>query len=79
MTMPPPLPPRCRDPMAFPREPSGRLDHWLTRIANGWRPNKRIRKNGWDGRCEFYGVNMTELRVLDFAIKAQNEKGPPAR
>jgi hypothetical protein len=52
-----------------PPESSPRLGHWLKRIKNGFRPNKRLRSLGYHGRAEFYGVYIWEqLNVLDKAL-----------
>ena len=48
-----------------PPKMSPRCTWWVDRIADGWRPNKRIRKMGYDEAAEYYGVYIWEyLNVL---------------
>lgn len=48
-----------------PPEASPRLQYWKDKIASGWRPNKRVRKMGYDNSAEFFGVYMWEyLHVI---------------
>lgn len=43
-----------------PPELSARCEYWLRRIADGWRPNRRIRGQGYDTSAEWYGVYIWE-------------------
>ena len=43
---PPCLSPRCR--------------YWLRQVERGWRPNRRIRVQGYDGSAAWYGVYIWE-------------------
>lgn len=48
-----------------PPEPSERCRWWLRQFARGWRPNKRIRRMGYDQAAEWYGVWIWEyLHVI---------------
>lgn len=43
-----------------PPEPSPRLAIWVEKIKHGWKMNKRFRKEGYDSRCQMFGVYMWE-------------------
>ena len=43
-----------------PPAPSEACNIWLAKIANGWRPNKRIRQMGYELASEFFGVYIWE-------------------
>lgn len=65
-----PAPPRVDDRYAYwtkpPPEPSERCRWWCSKIRAGWRPNRRVRKLGYDCRAEFFGVYIWEqLNILD--------------
>ena len=53
-----------------PPVPSPRLAWWLDRIVDeGWKPNRRISGEGYDGTAEFFGVYLWEwLNVLYAAV-----------
>ena len=64
-----PAPPRVTDVTACwthrPSAPSPRLLYWLARIDAGWRPNKRVRREGYHGAAERFGVYIWEyLNVI---------------
>lgn len=51
--------------IAPPPERSPRCAEWLDRIAQGWRPNRRIRSFGYYDAALFFGVYIWEyLHVL---------------
>jgi hypothetical protein len=48
-----------------PPEQSERCSHWVQRINEGWRPNKRLRRMGYFEAAMFYRVYIWEyLNVL---------------
>lgn len=63
-----PKPPRV-DHYAFwgepPAELSPRCRYWLAQIERGWRPNRFVRRMGYDEAAEWYGVYLWEyLNVI---------------
>ena len=62
------MPPRVADIEAYwlhpPPKHSPRCEAWLKRIAQGWRPNKRIRSMGYYTSAEWYGVWIWEEQAL---------------
>lgn len=44
-----------------PPELSERCRYWLAQIERGWRPNKHIRRNGYDSAASWYGVYVWEM------------------
>ena len=65
----PDAPSRVRDASAHwgeaPPERSPRCAYWVRRIEAGWRPNARIRNEGYEGATHFYGVWLWEyLHVI---------------
>lgn len=55
-----------------PPEPSPGLVKWLAKIADGWRPNRRIRSMGYYSAAEFYGVYIWEyLHVISPALSKE--------
>lgn len=59
----------------LPPEPSPRLNFWVKRVGEGWRPNKRVRCRGYHSAAEFFGVYIAEYqRILRPLIY-----GPPWR
>lgn len=65
-----PFPRRVADMYEYwegpPPARSPRCQHWEERIAQGWRPNRRVLAMGYDERAEFFGVHLWEsLHVLE--------------
>lgn len=64
-----PAPPRVDSIETFwserPPSPSPRLVYWLERIADGWRPNRRVRIRGYDASAHYFGIYIwEELHVM---------------
>lgn len=58
----------------LPPEPSARCTWWVSRIHGGWRPNRRIRREGYEGATVFYGVYIAEyVKVLSPLLEARSE------
>lgn len=83
--MRPPAPPRV-DHYAYstdaPPERSARAAWWVARFEAGWRPNKRVRKMGYDTSAEYFGVYIWEyINVLSPLMNAMitNDESPPRR
>lgn len=62
-------PPRVKDASTYwtelPPEQSPRCTWWVARIRAGWRPNARVRSEGYEGATAFYGVYVGEyLKVI---------------
>lgn len=59
-----PKPPKVDDEYRYwvdaPPEASERCRYWLRQIDRGWRPNCRIRREGYDGAADWYGVYVWE-------------------
>lgn len=43
-----------------PPEPSDGLRKWLSKIEQGWKPNKRLRSMGYENACDYYRVYVWE-------------------
>ncbi len=60
----PPRPPKVAAHYTYwnnpPPSQSPRCSWWLSRIAAGWTPNRRIRTMGYDESSEWYGVYIWE-------------------
>ena len=73
-----PNPPRVEDHYLYwdicPMEGSARCSHWIYRIENGWRPNRRIRAMGYDEASQYYGVYIWEyLNIISPLLDKQRE------
>jgi hypothetical protein len=67
--MRPPAPPRVADPERYwgeqPPVLSNRCTWWVSRFAQGWRPNGRILGLGYYSAAGYYGVYLWEyLNVI---------------
>jgi hypothetical protein len=47
-----------------PPKHSERCEEWLVKIANGWKPNRRISQMGYHEKAEFFGVYIWEYLNL---------------
>lgn len=60
-----PKPPAVADHYRYwadqPPEPSARALWWVQQILRGWRPNRRIGGEGYDGQAQWYGVWLWEF------------------
>lgn len=53
----------------LPDDLSPRCSWWLRQIEVGWRPNRYIRRMGYDESAEWYGVYIAEyLHVIEPAL-----------
>lgn len=59
-----PKPPAVDDRYRYwgspPPERSPRCRYWLRQIERGWRPNRFVRRRGYDEAAEWYGVYLWE-------------------
>ena len=49
---------------SLPTELSPRCMYWLRQIDRGWRPNRYVRRMGYDESAEWYGVYIAEYNHL---------------
>lgn len=57
-----------------PPEPSPRLALWISRLKNGWRPNRRIGTMNYTESAEFFGVYLWEyLNIIYPSLYKQEE------
>lgn len=63
-----PKPPKVTNHYDFwgylPDEPSPRCAYWLRQIDRGWRPNRYVRRMGYDEAAEWWGVYIAEYNHL---------------
>lgn len=62
---PPPVQGHCQYWQDPPPAPSPRCEYWVRQIQRGWRPNRRIRMEGYYSSAEWYGIYIWEyLNVI---------------
>lgn len=70
-------PPRVKDEQTFwidpPPERSARCAWWVEQFAAGWKPNRRIRGEGYHGSACFYGVYIWEYLNVIYPLEAALE------
>ena len=73
-----PKPPPVRDRYTYwgdaPDELSARCQWWVRQIERGWRPNRHIRREGYDTSAEWYGVYIWEYLNVILPLLAPNWK-----
>ena len=66
------MPPRVADHYQYwatpPPERSARCAAWEARIANGWKPNKRFRAEGYDTASQMFGVYIWEYQNVLYPL-----------
>ena len=79
--MKPHKPPRVTDHYEYwndpPPEESERCAYWLAQIAEGWRPNRRLRGECYDCSAEILGIYIWEYLnkyqpALEAAMRADS-------
>ena len=74
-----PKPPRVHDHYAYwgtsPPALSERCRYWVRQIDAGWRPNRAISGENYDGQAVWYGVYIWELQAVIWPALARQSTG----